>query len=85
MPMDDEGYRTIPLGNGYDVTVTPSNVATVWLMDNPVRTIDPIKITYDHGAGDRNQYTKHIGGREAIEFIITSWIYGRHIIDIQFA
>jgi hypothetical protein len=78
-------YTTITLGNGYDVTVTPTNVATVWKGDKPARTLEPVNITYDYGVGDRNQYTARRSGSDAVEFIICSWIHGRHIINVEFA
>jgi len=78
-------YRTIQLDNNHDVTITPTGVATVWNGETPERSLAPVLITYDYGKGDSNQHTARRSGRDAVEFIICSWIHGRHIINVEYA
>lgn len=75
-------YETIRFGK-FECTISPSNVATVWLDDVMVNSIPPVRITYDYGARDSNRYTIIRTRKPAIEFIVTAWIHGRRIIAIE--
>lgn len=87
MTTDTDGYTTIKINRQYDVTVTPSGVATVWQDDDTLCRAIPfnVLITYDYGDGDHNQYTVSRDGRAAVEFIITAWLNSRRIINVRIA